>query len=298
MVGIEEVTRYTVTHVVTVSQELRLGERCGAPAAIVTGPAPGAGRVAAGATAGAAVGAAGGRSVDEQAVLDAAEASLVAVGVRRTTLTDVARRAGVSRMTLYRHWPDLRCLVSDVMTREWTRLVTASAPPAPRPGAPDVAREHLVEHIVATVEAFRVNRLFRKIVDTDPELLLPYVLDRRGATQQLIVDLLAEQLADAQAAGFARAGDADAQARMLLLIAQSFVLSAGAIGADMPYETLVGELRRLLDAYLAPPAHPCSPPRPPPASRPRDVHDDGSHRTSGSAPVLPVLPVLAGDAAS
>nr|MDT0664439.1 helix-turn-helix domain-containing protein [Micromonospora sp. DSM 115978] len=43
-------------------------------------------------------------------MLDAAEASLLAVGVRRTTLTDVARRAGVSRMTLYRRWPDLRTL--------------------------------------------------------------------------------------------------------------------------------------------------------------------------------------------
>ena len=33
-------------------------------------------------------------------------------GVRRTTLTDVARRAGVSRMTIYRRWPDVRTLVA------------------------------------------------------------------------------------------------------------------------------------------------------------------------------------------
>lgn len=38
----------------------------------------------------------------ESTVLDAAKASLLAVGVRRTTLTEVARRAGMSRMTLYR----------------------------------------------------------------------------------------------------------------------------------------------------------------------------------------------------
>ena len=35
-------------------------------------------------------------------VLDAVRDCVLAVGVRRTTLTDVARRAGVSRMTLYR----------------------------------------------------------------------------------------------------------------------------------------------------------------------------------------------------
>ena len=46
--------------------------------------------------------------VDEQdRVLDAARACVLAVGVRRTTVTDVARRAGVSRMTLYRRFPDL-----------------------------------------------------------------------------------------------------------------------------------------------------------------------------------------------
>ncbi|CAM5511644.1 hypothetical protein SHIRM173S_11244 [Streptomyces hirsutus] len=35
-------------------------------------------------------------------MLDAVRDCVLAVGVRRTTLTDVARRAGVCRMTLYR----------------------------------------------------------------------------------------------------------------------------------------------------------------------------------------------------
>jgi methylglyoxal synthase len=128
--------------------------------------------------------------------------------------------------------------------------VTAAAPPLPP--ASEVARTHLVGHVVATVEAFRANRLFRKIVETDPEMLLPYVLDRRGATQQLIVDLLGERLAEGQAGGFVRAGDTAVQARILLLAVQSFVLSADALGADVPHEALVDELIRLLDAYLAP----------------------------------------------
>ena len=40
--------------------------------------------------------------LDDGAVLDAARACVLDVGVRRTTLSDVARRAGVSRMSLYR----------------------------------------------------------------------------------------------------------------------------------------------------------------------------------------------------
>ena len=51
-------------------------------------------------------------------VLDAAREVVLAVGVRRTTLTEVARRAGLSRMTIYRRWPDVRALVADLMTRE------------------------------------------------------------------------------------------------------------------------------------------------------------------------------------
>src|SRR3954471_2206912 len=56
-------------------------------------------------------------------VLDATRAAVLAVGVRRTTLTDVARRAGVSRMTLYRLVPDVTTLILEVMTREFAQLM-------------------------------------------------------------------------------------------------------------------------------------------------------------------------------
>src|SRR5256885_12482488 len=64
--------------------------------------------------------------VDEDALLDAARDCVLAVGLRRTTLTDVARRAGVSRMTIYRRWPDMTALVGDLMTREWGGLTQAA----------------------------------------------------------------------------------------------------------------------------------------------------------------------------
>ena len=44
------------------------------------------------------------------AYLDAARDCILDVGWRRTTLTEVARRAGVSRMTIYRTWADI-CLL-------------------------------------------------------------------------------------------------------------------------------------------------------------------------------------------
>lgn len=102
---------------------------------------------------------------DADPVLDAARDCVLAVGVRRTTLTDVARRAGVSRMTLYRRWPDVRTLVGDLMTREWISVAAGAMPPADD-DLPERAR--IVEGLVAGVAAFRSHPLFRKILDVDP----------------------------------------------------------------------------------------------------------------------------------
>ncbi|HET8758590.1 MAG TPA: helix-turn-helix domain-containing protein, partial [Solirubrobacteraceae bacterium] len=66
-------------------------------------------------------------TTEHDALLDAARECVLAVGVRRTTLTDVARRAGVSRMTLYRRYPDLEGVLSSLMTREFGRLVAEAA---------------------------------------------------------------------------------------------------------------------------------------------------------------------------
>ncbi|GAB7106652.1 TetR/AcrR family transcriptional regulator [Streptomyces phaeofaciens JCM 4814] len=190
---------------------------------------------------------------DSDPVLDAVRDCVLAVGVRRTTLTDVARRAGVSRMTLYRRWPDVRSLVGDLMTREWIEAATR-AMPVPEPGAG--ARARIVEGMVRGVDAFRTHPLFRKIVDVDPELLLPYVLDRRGASQEALLGLLAEALREGHADGSVRPGHPQRQARSLLLVAQSFTLSLRTMtdedDADLSPEAFYAELRTILERTLTP----------------------------------------------
>lgn len=190
---------------------------------------------------------------DGDAVLDAVRDCVLAVGVRRTTLTDVARRAGVSRMTLYRRWPDVRSLVGDLMTREWTE-VAGRAMPEPRPGTD--TRTRLVEGLVAGVREFRAHPLFRKIVDVDPELLLPYVLDRRGASQEALLERLAGLLREGHADGSVRTGHVERQARSLLLVVQSFALSLRTMTDEedpgLNGEALLEELRTLLERTLTP----------------------------------------------
>lgn len=186
-------------------------------------------------------------------VLDAVRDCVLAVGVRRTTLTDVARRAGVSRMTLYRRWPDVRTLVGDLMTREWVGVATRAMPER-RPGVE--TRALIVEGLVTGVAAFRAHPLFRKIVDVDPELLLPYVLDRRGASQDALLGLLADALRAGHADGSVRAVHPGLQARTVLLTVQSFTLSLHTMTDEDDSELTTGaflaELRTILERTLTP----------------------------------------------
>lgn len=182
------------------------------------------------------------------AYLDAARACILDVGWRRTTLTEVARRAGVSRMTIYRAWPDMPSLLGDLMTREWGTLVAGQAGLATEP-----TPESLAEAIVATVRALRDNELFTRIVELDPELILPYLLARRGRSQQLILDALGAAITTGQGAGAIRTGDASAIARGLVLAAHGFVLSAHTMLDDAVDITgLEAELRTLVVRSLAP----------------------------------------------
>lgn len=182
--------------------------------------------------------------------LDAARACILDVGWRRTTLTEVARRAGVSRMTIYRSWSDMKQLLGDLMTREWSGVVAASVTPQDG-SSPTVDR--LVADMVDTVRMLRENELFVRIVELDPELLLPYLLARRGRSQDAILGLLVGSVRAGQEAGDIRAGNPVAIARGLLLAAHGFVLSAHTMVDDDATEAeLDNELTTLLTRSLAP----------------------------------------------
>ncbi|MDX2642262.1 TetR/AcrR family transcriptional regulator [Streptomyces sp. PA03-1a] len=192
-------------------------------------------------------------SSDSDPVLDAVRDCVLAVGVRRTTLTDVARRAGVSRMTLYRRWPDVRTLVGDLMTREWVSVAVDAMPERHEDTS---IRTYMVEGLVAGVRAFRRHPLFVKILDVDPELLLPYVLDRRGASQDALLERIAGALEEGHADGSVRAGHVTRQARSVLLVVQSFTLSLRTMtdedDPDLTSAAFLGELRDILERTLAP----------------------------------------------
>lgn len=189
------------------------------------------------------------RNTTEDDFLDAARACILATGWKRTTLTDVARRAGVSRMTLYRTWPDMQTLLADLMTREWAGVVAEVAVA----GEDADPLERLTTGVSRTAAALRDNDLLRKIVEVDPELLLPYLLQRRGRSQDNILGLLEALVTEGQATGSIRAGDPVLLARSVVLTAHGFTLSAETMtDQDRPATAYDAELRSLLERYLTP----------------------------------------------
>ncbi|HEU4512107.1 MAG TPA: TetR/AcrR family transcriptional regulator [Nocardioidaceae bacterium] len=185
----------------------------------------------------------------EDRYLDSARECILATGWKRTTLTDVARRAGVSRMTIYRTWPDMETLLADLMTREWGGVVAEVAS-----GAEGLAPlERLSQGVARTVTALRSNDLFRKIVEVDPELLLPYLLRRRGRSQDNILKLVSDLVAAGQEDGSVREGDPTLLARSVLLAAHGFALSAQTMtDSRRRLAAYDEELRLMLERYLAP----------------------------------------------
>ena len=177
-------------------------------------------------------------------MLDAARACVLAVGVRRTTFSDVARRAGVSRMTLYRRFPDLETLLSALMTREFGRLVEEARAAGHADGAD--CRERAVAHGDAWPrERLHADPLFARLLDVDPELLLPYVTVRLGGMQRMAVAGLAAELLGRATARSATATP-EVLARGVELMARGFVL------AREPGIDAWDELARAVDGYLRP----------------------------------------------
>lgn len=180
------------------------------------------------------------------AYLDAARACILDVGWRRTTLTEVARRAGVSRMTIYRAWPDMGSLLGDLMTREWVGIAAATQA-TPDDATPD----GIATAALSTVRALRDNELFVRIVELDPDLMLPYLLHRRGRSQEALIEILAAAIARGQEAGAVRGGDPVLLARSLTLAGHGFVFSALTMTDDrIDLDDLDDEYARLITRTL------------------------------------------------
>ncbi|GAA2004429.1 TetR/AcrR family transcriptional regulator [Microbacterium ulmi] len=175
-------------------------------------------------------------------LLDAALAEVLAHGIRRTTASDIARRAGVARQTLYRYWPDVQTLFAALVTRELLAVL---------PRVEATGLDGLVDLLVTTADGIRRMPLVDRLRDTDPELFARYVLERVGTSQRAIHADLARRIDAGQRAGFVRPGHPDRIAAMLLLTIQSAVQSAPIVAEWLPAQAWAHELALIVRGYLA-----------------------------------------------
>ncbi|MGW5879351.1 TetR/AcrR family transcriptional regulator [Nocardiopsis terrae] len=191
------------------------------------------------------------RNVEDE-ILDAARTCVEAFGVRRTTLTDVARRAGVSRPTVYRRWPDVTALVADLLTRELRRILIAEEVAAEQDSTAENVRTRLVRHAAGVARAMLAHPLVGRIVDTEPELLATYTFHRLGSSHRAALELLEPALAEGQADGSVREGDPGVLAHLFMVTVQNTVTSRRLFTEVLDQDGLVDELSALLDGYLSP----------------------------------------------
>jgi len=178
-------------------------------------------------------------------ILEAAAYCIIAYGVDRVTLAEIARRARISRPTVYRRWPDTRSILAALLT---TRIVGA-LDAVPSCG---IGREALVERVVAVADQLRNDDVVMSVLRKAPELTMVYITERLGTSQQILIDTLAADIKLAQEEGSVRPGEPRQLAAMCLLIARSTIQSGQIVAPILDIRALDIELAHCVDGYLKP----------------------------------------------
>lgn len=178
-------------------------------------------------------------------ILDAADALIERRGVHGVTIAELARRADLSRPTIYRNWSDADDVVRAALLRRVDGILSTFSADAR-------TRTALVDDVLRFTTLFRSDPLYGRLLADEPEAFTRYTLQRVGSSQRMILRWLARAISSAQSDGSVRPGEPQEIAVMLLLIAQSAVLSHGTVADLISEAGWERELRAALDGLLRP----------------------------------------------
>lgn len=173
-------------------------------------------------------------------ILEATVACLGRYGIAKTTVDDAAREAGVARATVYRHFPDGKDqLIAEAITWAVRRFFEDLAVAVQ--GAPDFPT--LLEQAIAHAHrAVDEHVVLQKVLETEPERLLPQLTQSAPQVQAVLRDYLADLLrAEPLLPGVDPLEAGDWLARMGL----SFILASGRWDLEDP-----ADVRRLVREEL------------------------------------------------
>jgi len=158
-----------------------------------------------------------------QRILDAALDLAAASGIKNLTLEDVAKRAGVGRVTIYRRFGDRQSLIEALGVRE-ARRCFAVLDEAATPDQP--IEVQVAEGFVAGLRLIREHPLVSRLVTYEPDIVLEALTNERAAIFPLARAWVAARLAASQEAGTRPEGDLDHEqvAEIFLRVTLSFAL--------------------------------------------------------------------------
>ena len=173
----------------------------------------------------------------EERILDAAVEAASVHGIGRMSVADVAKRAGLSRPTVYKRFPSKDSLVRAAVEREIRTIVGQVL--AAIEGITD-PRETMATGLLAALRIVREHPLLDRVVRTEPELLVPLLTTDDAlimrAVRQPVERILSAELPDLDTVTTRRI--ADVGARLLV----SYALSA----PDDPPEVVADVIADLL----------------------------------------------------
>ena len=173
-------------------------------------------------------------------ILDAAGDCAVRFTLGRTSIDEIARAAGLSRATVYRHFPGGRQeVVSALVDREIARLFGSLADRVS--DAPDFA-SLLVTGLMAVPELLGANLVLQRTLDVEPQLVLPEIQLRGGEMIERISGFLRPYL---QREPMVAGTDLVEASRYLARLVLSFISTAGLW--DLTDEA---EVRRLVNSQF------------------------------------------------
>ncbi|MFI6321737.1 TetR/AcrR family transcriptional regulator [Nonomuraea sp. NPDC050556] len=184
-------------------------------------------------------------------ILDAAYVQFCRMGLRRSTMEDVARLAKVSRITVYRRFDSKDTLVEHVVRREFRRYFDRFLVDIEQA---TTAADRVILGFVTSLRAIRSNPLIGGLMSTEPDLLVPSMTADGGQTLATVRQFVAGQLRREQRAGHVSGVlDVDLVAEMMVRISTSFLAIPSAV-IDLDDDTqLAAVARRFLVPMLEPP---------------------------------------------
>ncbi|MBM7365781.1 TetR/AcrR family transcriptional regulator [Gordonia hydrophobica] len=180
----------------------------------------------------------------EQGILAAAADEFAAVGLRKASMDEVARAAGVSRSTLYRRFPDKDALIHAVARESFetglSRLEDLVAGMAPR--------EAVVAGFTFGAQLVQTTPLLRRVVLEDHS-----VRDALGGIGALFIEVVSARVAGTLRDCGATMPDDELLEAVELLV--RLVLSYLEVPATDPDRATPDRVRRIATQHLAPMIH-------------------------------------------